>query len=211
MTRGWAAAPTRRGPAGADDRSVLELLRENPVAAVIVACEAGLWILLGAGLVARYLLRLRSVSTVLLASIPLLDVVLVVAVALDLQRGEPAGTVHGLAGIYLGSSIAFGPTIVRWADARFAHRFAGGPAPVRVPRHGPQRRAHVRREWRRVVAAAAIASAVLLGLALFSGGPEQDAVLLGWIGRCWLVVAIWWVAGPLWESGSSRDTEGSRT
>ena len=190
---------------------MVQLLRENPVAAVIVACEIGLWILLGAGLVARYLLRLRLVSTVLLASIPLLDVVLVVAVALDLQRGEPAGTVHGLAGIYLGFSVAFGPTIVRWADVRFAHRFAGGPAPVRVPGHGPERRAHLWREWRRVVVAAAIASVVLVGLALLTRAPEQDPVLYGWVGRCWLVVAIWLVAGPLWESGSTRDTEGSRT
>ena len=209
MTPGSVETPTRRGPAGADDRSVLELLRENPVAAVIVACEIGLWVLLGAGLAARYLLRLRGLSTVLLASVPLLDVVLVVAVALDLGRGEPAGTVHGLAGIYLGFSVAFGPAVVRWADVRFAHRFAGGPPPVPVPRHGPERRAHLWREWRRVVLAAAIASATLLGLAVLLGGPEQDAVLHGWIGRCWLVVAIWLVAGPLWESGT-RDRSRSR-
>ncbi len=181
---------------------MVELVRENPVAAVIVACEIGLWVLLGAGLAARYLLRLRGLSTVLLASVPLLDVVLVVAVALDLGRGEPAGTVHGLAGIYLGFSVAFGPAVVRWADVRFAHRFAGGPPPVRVPRHGPQRRAHLWREWRRVVVAAAIASVTLLGLAVLPGDPEQDAVLYGWTGRCWLVVGIWLVAGPLWESGA---------
>lgn len=193
---------TRRATAGADHGRVVDLVRDNPIAAVIVACEIGLWVLLGAGLAARYLLRWRAVSTALLAAIPLLDVVLVVAVALDLQRGEPAGTVHGLAGIYLGFSVAFGPSIVRWADVRFAHRFAGGPAPVPVPRRGPERRAHLWREWRRVVVAAAIASVTLLGLAALSGGPEQDAVLLGWTGRCWLVVGIWLVAGPLWESGA---------
>ncbi len=190
---------------------MVELVRENPVAAVIVACEVGLWVLLGAGLVARYPLRLRVVSTVLLASIPLLDVVLAVAVALDLGRGEPAGTVHGLAGIYLGFSVAFGPAVVRWADVRFAHRFAGGPAPVPVPRHGPERRAHLWREWRRVVTAAVIASVVLLGLAWSVGAAEQDQVLHAWVGRCWLVVGIWLVAGPLWESRSSRSGERSRT
>lgn len=202
MTPGSVGTPTRRATGGADHGRVVELVRENPVAAVIVACEIGLWVLLGAGLAARYLLRLRGLSTVLLASIPLLDVVLVVAVALDLGRGEPAGTVHGLAGIYLGFSVAFGPAIVRWADVRFAHRFAGGPPPVRAPRHGPERREHLWREWRRVVVAAAIATATLLGLAVLFGGPEQDAVLYGWTGRCWLVVAIWLVAGPLWESGA---------
>jgi hypothetical protein len=202
MTPGSVGTPTRRAPGGADPGRVVELLRENPIAAVIVACEIGLWVLLGAGLAARYLLRRRGLSTVLLAAVPLLDVVLVVAVALDLGRGEPAGTVHGLAGVYLGFSVAFGPAIVRWADVRFAHRFAAGPAPVPVPRHGPERRAHLWREWRRVVVAAAIASVTLLGLAVLFGGPEQDAVLYGWTGRCWLVVGIWLVAGPLWESGA---------
>ena len=64
-----------------------EFVRENPIAAVIVACEFGLWFLLGIGMVLRYLVRRRRTSTVVLASIPLLDVVLVVAVALDLHRG----------------------------------------------------------------------------------------------------------------------------
>ena len=39
---------------------MLEFFAENPVAAVIVACEVGLWVLLGAGMVLRYLLRLGS-------------------------------------------------------------------------------------------------------------------------------------------------------
>lgn len=180
---------------------MIELIRDNPVAAVIVGCEIGLWVLLGAGLVARYLLRLRRTSTALLAAIPLLDVVLVVAVALDLARGAPTGAVHGLAAVYLGFSVAFGPALVRWADVRFAHRFAGGPPPVPAPRHGPERRAHLWREWNRVVVAATIASVTLLGLAWLVADAAQEPTLYGWIGRCWTVVGIWLVAGPLWESG----------
>ena len=182
--------------------NLLELLRDNPVAGVIVACEIGLWVLLGAGLVARYVLRLRRTSTVLLAAIPLLDVVLVVATVIDLAGGAEAETIHGLAAIYLGFSVAFGPTIVRWADVRFAHRFAGGPAPVPVPKHGPERRAHLWREWRRVVVAVVIASAVLVGLVWFVASPEQAGPLWGWIGRAWTVVGIWLVAGPLWETAT---------
>ena len=33
-----------------------------------------------------------------------------------------------------------GGTGVRWADARFAHRFAGAPAPQKPPRTGPRTR-----------------------------------------------------------------------
>jgi hypothetical protein len=183
-----------------------ELIRENPIAGVIAACEVGLWVLIGAGLVLRYVLRLRRTSTVVLASIPLLDVVLVVAVALDLHRGTPAGLIHGLGAVYLGFSVAFGPALVRWADVRFAHRFAGGPPPVKVPKHGPERRRHLWREWYRVVNAAAIASVTLLGLAWLFADGDQAATLYWWIGRCWVVVGIWFVAGPLWESGETTGT-----
>jgi hypothetical protein len=183
---------------------VVEFIVQNPVAAVIVLCEFGLWGLLGLGLALRYLFRLRRASALVLWSIPLLDVVLVVATALDLRGGAEAGTVHGLAAVYLGLSVAFGPVIVRWADARFAHRFAGGPPPPRAPRRGPGRRARLLREWYRAVGAAAIASAVLLGLTVFFAAPEGREVLAWWIGRVWIVVGLWYVFGPLWEGGSGR-------
>lgn len=173
---------------------------------MIVACEVGLWFLLGAGMVLRYLVRLRRTSTVVLASIPLLDVVLVIAVALDLHRGADVAMVHGLAGIYLGFSVAFGPAIVRWVDVRFAFRFAGGPRPVKVPKHGPERRAHLWREWYRVVTAAAIASVTLVGLALLFANPDQAQSLYSWIGRCWVIVGIWFLAGPAF----ARSEEPSR-
>jgi hypothetical protein len=171
----------------------MQLAQDNPIVALILACEVGLWVLLGLGLVARYLLRLRTLSTVL-----------VVAVTLDLMHGAEPRSVHGLAGVYLGFSVAFGPSIVRWADVRFAHRFAGGPAPVKPAKGTPERVAHLWREWNRVVVAAAITSAVLGALVLFVATPEQSGTLTWWIGRVWVVVGIWLVAGPLWESGSSR-------
>lgn len=183
---------------------MLDFLSDNPVAGFIVACEIGLWVLLGAGLVLRYLLRWRLASTLTLAAIPLLDVLLVGAVAVDLHRGAEAGGTHTLAGLYLGFSVAFGPALVRWADARFAHRFAGGPLPVKPPKHGPERLAALWREWFRVVNAATIASVVLLGLVLLVADPAQDEVLLAGLGRPWVVVGLWLLFGPVWELPSSR-------
>jgi hypothetical protein len=182
---------------------MLTFFAENPIAAVIVACEVGLWVLLGLGMVLRYVARLRRTSTAVLAGIPLLDVVLVIATAFDLHRGADVGLVHVLAGFYLGSSVAFGPAIVRWADVRFAHRFAGGPAPLKAPKHGPARVAHLMREWYRVLGTVAIASAVLVVLILFFAAPEDQAGLWWWVGRAWAVVGLWFVFGPLWESGKS--------
>ncbi|GAA1508141.1 hypothetical protein [Nocardioides humi] len=183
------------------------------VAGFIVASEIGFWVLLGAGLALRYLVRRRRASTVVLALIPVLDVVLVGAVAVDLHRGAEAGTPHGLAGVYLGFSVAFGPALVRWADIRFAHRFAGGPAPVKPAKGSPERMAATWREWVRVVAAAAIASVVLLGLILLVADHDQASALTGWVIRAWVIVGLWLVFGPLWELPTSRrrdQREGAR-
>ncbi|UUW91349.1 hypothetical protein ABFU82_21995 [Nocardioides sp. WV_118_6] len=169
------------------------------VAAFIAASEIGLWVLLGLGLALRYLFRRRRASTITLALIPVLDALLVGAVAVDLHRGAEAGTTHGIAGLYLGFSLAFGPAIVRWADVRFAHRFAGGPAPVKIAKHGPERMAYLWREWFRVVLAAAIASVVMLGLVLLVADDSQDAGLIAWIRPPWTLVGLWFIFGPLWE------------
>src|SRR6185437_16266336 len=117
--------------------------------------------------------RLRRISKAVLAGISLLDVALVIATAIDLHRGADVGVVHVLAGFYLGSSLAFGPTIVRWADVRFAYRFAGGPAPRPTPKHGHEGVAHVMREWYRIVGTVAIASVVLVVLIMFFAAPQD--------------------------------------
>src|SRR4029453_14393823 len=106
--------------------------------------EFGFWVVLGAGLAARYLLRWRRASAVLLVCVPLIDVVLLVATIIDLRRGAEPGRGHGLAAIYLGFSVALGSTMIRWADQRFEYPFAGGPPPQRPPTHGP---AKLRYEW----------------------------------------------------------------
>ncbi|GAA5089075.1 hypothetical protein [Nocardia iowensis] len=182
---------------------MMDVIRDNPVATMIVVSEAGLWVLLAAGLIAGYLLRLRTVGAALLWGIPLLDVALIAAAALDLHRGAEPGLIHGLAGVYLGVSVAFGPAIVRWADARFAHRFAGGPAPTKPAKGTPEKVAALWREWQRAVLAATIASVALGLIILTVAAGDQATSLWWWVGRSWTVVGLWLVFGPLWEEMSS--------
>ena len=56
----------------------------------IIACEAGFWALLLSGLAARYMLKAKRLSTVLLICVPLVDVVLLAASVVDLRRGGEA-------------------------------------------------------------------------------------------------------------------------
>ncbi|MDI5788286.1 hypothetical protein PO124_07245 [Bacillus licheniformis] len=47
-----------------------------------------------------------------------------------------SGCLHGIAAVYIGVSIAFGSRMIKWADERFAYRFAGGPKPDKGPQYG---------------------------------------------------------------------------
>ena len=168
--------------------------------AAIVACEVGFWVVLALGLGARYLLRWRRTGAVLLAAVPVVDLALLAFTVVDLRRGGEPGTAHGLAAVYLGFSVAFGHSLVRWADVRVAHRWAGGPPPQPKPAGGTAARA--RKEWQdfgRAAAAVAISSVLLLGAAALVGDRADTAPLLAWIARLGVVLAIWFATGPLVE------------
>jgi hypothetical protein len=129
--------------------------------------------------------------------------VLLVATVIDLSRGATADFTHGLAAAYIGVSLAFGHSMVRWADQRFAYRFAGGPAPWRPPSGG---RARARHEWREF-AKAALAWAVSCGLLLAAIAIVGDAEpprpwRPGSFGSPWSSAsgALWPITHTLWPS-----------
>ncbi|WP_340557938.1 hypothetical protein [Streptomyces sp. GSL17-111] len=158
--------------------------------ALIIAAEIGFWVLLALGLALRYLARMPRTGLAVLLCVPLLEVVLLVATAADLRDGGEPGWRHGLAAVYLGVTVTHGPHLVRWADARFAHRFADGPPPVRPPRYGSARAAH---EWRlsaRAIGAAAIAAGLLQAAIWYVGDAGDVAPLRAWQVRMRYVVGI---------------------
>lgn len=165
--------------------------------ALIVACEVAFWILLGAGLAARYLLRWPRVGAALLLCVLLVDLVLLAASVVDLRRGATATAAHGLAAAYIGFSVAFGHGIIRWADERFAHRFAGGPPPRRPPRYGEARTRHEWREWGKVLLGWAVACGLLLAAILLVDDAARTEQLRGWIVRLTLVLVVWLLGWPV--------------
>ncbi|MDQ4116565.1 MAG: hypothetical protein M3235_06325 [Actinomycetota bacterium] len=183
-----------------------EFVRDNPLVLVIGAAEVAFWMFLVAGLAVRYLLRARGPSSVLLLCVPLVDVVLVAASVVDIATGSRPGLVHGLAALYLGFTVAFGHSIVRWADVRFAHRFAGGPPPQRKPEGGPARTAHEWREFAKMATAWVITVGVTAGFALVAGtGVPSPPVWLSdpmwtWAARATIVAVVWFATGPLWAT-----------
>lgn len=181
----------------------------------IAAAEIAFWVVLVSGLGARYVLRRPRLSRVLLLCVPAVDVLLVSFVAIDVAGGAEPTRGHALAAVYLGVTVAFGHSIVAWADARFRHRFDGGPRPTRPPKGSPAEVRALWREWLRVVLAVLIAGALLLGMIALEGtgvpASTEEAskdpywstiVLMG------IVTAVWFVAGPAF-AGRGHDDAGS--
>ena len=146
------------------------------IVALIVACEVGFWVLLAAGLAVRYLLRWRRTSVALLLCEPLLELVLFVVTAVDLKNGAQPGWEHGLAALYIGFTVAYGPYTIRWLDGHAAHRLTGAPKPVGPPRHGMARARHEGRLWLRTVIAAAVASALLQAAIRYVGDGDTSSL-----------------------------------
>lgn len=158
------------------------------ILAVIAACEIAFWVALALGLVLRYPLHRPRLGIGVLAAIPAIDIALLVAVAINLNSGATATAAHSLATFYLGFSIAYGHRMITWTDERFAHRFAGGPAPRRL--YGA---AYARKCWVDVVrtgAACGLAAAITWGLITWIDDPSRTEALAGGYGWAALITGI---------------------
>ncbi|KES05484.1 membrane protein [Streptomyces toyocaensis] len=160
------------------------------IVALIAACEIGFWVLLAAGLACRYPLRMPRTGLVLLLCEPLLEVVLLVATALDLKNGAEPNWTHGLAALYIGYTVGHGHRTVKWLDGHAAHRLGGAPRPPGPPRYGMARARHETRVWLGTLTAAVVAT-VLLQLAIqYVGDASRVSSLEDWRFTAWRVAGI---------------------
>lgn len=160
------------------------------VVTLIIVCEVAFWVLLVGGLALRYLAKKPRLGAAVLLCEPALELLLLVVTAIDLKNGAEADWKHGLAAVYIGFSVALGPTMIKWADARFAHRFAGGPRPEKPPKYGLARTVH---EWKtaaRWVAASLIAIALLQGAVWYVGDDGSTDSLRSWQTKMLFLIGI---------------------
>ncbi|MFI1968833.1 hypothetical protein BLA24_24385 [Streptomyces cinnamoneus] len=160
------------------------------IVTLILVCEVGFWVLLAGGLSLRYLARMPRTGIAVLLLEPVLELVLLIATAVDLRNGASADWKHGLAAVYIGYSVGLGHSTITWVDQRFAHRFAGGPPPVKPPKHGAARTAY---EWKvagRWILAAAVAAALLQAAVWYVGDSGDVSSLRAWQTKMLIVVGI---------------------
>ena len=170
---------------------------------LIVACEIGFWVVLLLGLACRYLLRRERLSRALLLCLPLLDILLLLFTAIDLRQGATATFAHGLAAAYVGFTVAFGQMAVKWADAHFAHRFAAGPTPPKLPSRGWPAVRYELNLWARCIVACIITMLLVEALIHFVGAGETTEPLLAWQKYAFGCIVMWFFFGPVWSLATS--------
>ncbi len=165
---------------------------------LIIGCETSFWLVLFLGLAARYLLRRKRLSLVLLLGLPVLDLALLVFTALDLGSGTQATFAHGLAAAYVGFTVAFGDVAVSWADRRFAHWFTGASAPKKAPTRGWPALRYELLLWVRCLAAVAMTLVLLVALMAYVNDKAATEALNDWFGIAIGCAIVWFIFGPLW-------------
>lgn len=155
---------------------------------MIVFCEIAFWIVIILGLVARYIFKLKRLGMFFLALTPLIDLILLITASIDLYRGAVASTAHGIAAVYIGVSIAFGKSMIEWADQRFQYYVTKqGEKPKK--RYGMDYAKHYFRGWVKHLIAYIIGAGLLVGLIFWIDTPSKTEAFNGII-QIWSIVLV---------------------
>lgn len=135
----------------------------NLIAWMIIACEIAFWIVIILGLATRYMFKKQKLSFFILALTPVVDFFLLIVTSIDLYGGATATYAHAIAAVYIGISIAFGKSMIQWADERFQYYvMKSGEKPRR--RYGIEYAKHYFKSWIQHLIAYAIGAALLAAM-----------------------------------------------
>jgi hypothetical protein len=151
---------------------------------LIIVCEIAFWLFVLAGLVTRYILKMKPLGGLLLLCTPLIDLILIFATIIDLRDGDKASVVHGLAAVYIGVTIAYGKRMIQWADERFAYWFAKGDKPTSKPKYGTEHAKYERQGWYRSLLGWTIGNALIFMIIFLVNDHERTKEL-------YKVVGVW--------------------
>lgn len=143
---------------------------------MIVACEIGFWVVIVLGLFTRYVLKKNKLGLFFLALTPAIDLILLIITGLDLYRGATSTTAHAIAAIYIGASIGFGKSMIKWADERFRYYITKeGLKPIKL--YGIEHSMHNLKGWGRHVLSYLIGAGILVGIIFFINDADRTEAL----------------------------------
>ena len=148
----------------------------NFITWTIIVCEIGFWIVILLGLMTRYIFKREKLGLFFLALTPVIDLILLIVTATDLYNGAEATQIHAIAAIYLGVSIAFGKSMIQWADERFLYYIQKqGEKPIR--KIGMEYARHSMKGTMQHLLAYIIGGFLLFILIYFINDPSRSEVL----------------------------------
>ncbi|GEK59850.1 hypothetical protein CHL76_14180 [Marinococcus halophilus] len=161
----------------------------NFILLLIIGIEIAFWVVIAAGLIARYVFQLPRLGLFLLALTPVLDLILLIAASADLLRGAAATTAHAIAAIYIAVSIVFGKHMIRWADERFRYYIMRqGSKPSRLYGYAYSRKYF--KDWLKHVLAYVLGTGLLWVVIFLVNDAGRTGALSGTIKLWSLVVMI---------------------
>ncbi|MFD2212577.1 hypothetical protein [Metabacillus endolithicus] len=159
----------------------------NYIGWIIIACEVSFWIVILLGLTARYLLQFQKLGFILLASTPIIDLLLIIITSIDLYRGASATLAHGIAAVYIGVSLAYGKSMINWMDEKFQFYIMKKSSAKPVKRYGIPFARHYGKGFIKHVVAFIIGVAILEMMIIFIQDPQRTEALNTMV-KVWLIV-----------------------
>ncbi len=153
----------------------------------IIAAEIAFWVAILAGLISRYVFKLEKLSILFFLLTPLIDLALILLTTIDLQNGAIATTAHGIAAIYIGVSLAYGKSMIVWADEKFQVWFLKKPSSKKALL-GREKGIYEIKMWVRHVIAYVIGSAFLWLMIFYVGQQNTEALFNVW--RIWSIAVL---------------------
>ncbi|MCY8909071.1 hypothetical protein P8907_11050 [Bacillus atrophaeus] len=158
----------------------------NIVVWMIIGCEIAFWVVIALGLVTRYVFKRNKLGFLLLALTPVIDLILLITTSVDLYRGAAATQAHAIAAVYIGISVAFGKSMIQWADERFQY-YVNKQGTKPAKRFGMDFAKHYAKSLLRHTLAYLIGAGLLAGMIYFINDPSRTEALSG-ILKLWTIV-----------------------
>lgn len=161
---------------------------EMLILTLIIICEILFWVFAILGVFFRSIIKNAKLGNFFLILIPIDDLLLIIFNIVSLLMGEPFSYSHSLSGIYLGVTIAFGKTIIKWLDNKMNR------VKTNKKKDYHYEMFHLKK-WLLAVLIYLIVMGVFYMILTMTGESHNTfEALPGFI----IVTVIWYVTGPLW-------------
>ncbi|MFO1443280.1 hypothetical protein KDN24_08640 [Bacillus sp. Bva_UNVM-123] len=159
-----------------------------PILTLIIICEILFWVFAILGVFFRSIIKLPKLGKFFLILIPIDDLLLIIFNIASLLIGEPFSYSHSLSGIYLGVTIAFGETIIKWLDNKINR------VKTNKKKDYHYEMFHFKKWLLAVLIYLIVMGVFYIILSIIGEGYNTFEALPGFA----IVTVIWYVTGPLW-------------